>query len=89
MKKPNNYVVTFRYPDLDNKVTVKIINGNDLAAMVGFSDCIPVEIIEVWEMSSYGNLMPVSIYYPDHAPHNRLMVEDVCGIVKEYYWEEH
>jgi len=33
--------------------------------------------------------MPVSIHYPDHAPHNRLMVEDVCGIVKEYYWEEH
>lgn len=89
MKKPDNYVVTFRYPDLDDKVYVKIINGNDLAAMIGFSDCIPVDIIEVWEMSLYGNLMPVSYHFPDHAPHNRIMVEDVCGHVKEYYWEAH
>lgn len=89
MKKPNNYVVTLRYPDFDNKVTMKIISGNELATMVGFSDCFDVEIIEVWEMSSYGNLMPVSLHYPCHAPLNRLLVEDVCGIVKEYYWEEH
>ena len=89
MKKSTEYVVTFRYPDLDNKVTVKIINGNDLAAMVGFSDCFEVEVIEVWEMSFKGNLMPVSLSYPCHAPLNRLLVEDVCGNVKEYYWDEH
>lgn len=89
MKKPTKYIVTYRYPDLDDKVRVNVISGNDLAAMVGFSDCIPVEIIEVWEMSSYGNLSLVSFHYPDHAPHNRIIVENLCGLTKEYYWEEH
>lgn len=83
----NKYIVTYKTEF--GGVGCQIMTGQELAEMVGFSDCFEEEVIEVWEVSSYGNLMPVSIHYPDHAPFNRLMVEDVCGIVKEYYWEEH
>ena len=88
--KNTKYVVTYRMEDGDaSEIFAKIMYGKDLAQLVGFCDCIPVEIIEVMEVTYTGILMPVKIGYPCHAPFNRILIEDVCGNIKEYEWPEH
>ena len=82
------YVVTYHVHDIENPCC-QILTGSELAIKYGFSDCNGAFDFKAWEITNNGHLLPVALHTPVYPPFNRLLIEDVCGNVDVYEWEEH
>jgi len=83
------YVVTYR-PEIGKPITCKVMNGNELANMYGFSDCTGVEIKRVFEVNKDGNLEIVALRDNRKPPYNWLCIQNMENMkVDMYTWNEH
>lgn len=83
------YVVTY-IPGDGGKAVCKIMTGNDVAHLYGFSDCFGEEIKHVWEISENGDLIPCVIWGNFHAPMNILNIHRLGNYEPDQYeWPEH
>lgn len=84
------FVVTYYVGGSSSDLGCKVVTGNQLAEMYGFSDCTGDEIIRVWELYSDGNLIPCEFWGSTYSPMNVLMVHRAGNYEPyEYEWPEH
>ena len=81
----NTFVVTFKYPE--DGIIVRVMSGERLAKLYGFSDCTEAEILHVYMVDRLGNLHEVDI-----EPFlNMILVKDreYDNPLGYYEWPEH
>ena len=83
------FVVAYNIEDEDS---IAIMNGAELASLIGFSDCYHLEYAKVWKFNKERmEMIPCHINVAMEPPLNRLYVEVLAGWTEEYWfeWAEH
>ena len=81
------YIVTYMYDD--EEANCKIMTGDQLAHLYGFSDCFGVKVLHVYKMLGDGHLFDCPFHGSWKAPFNRLYVNIGIGETVCYEWDEH
>ena len=69
-----------------------IKTGKELAHLIGFSDCYPLDYVHVWKLNKHRmEMIPCHVCTAMEPPLNRLYVEVLAGWTEEYWyeWPEH
>lgn len=83
------FVVTWK-SGFDGEICCKVMTGNQLANLYGFSDCSDDEVLKVWEVYKDGSLIPCEFWGSTYHPKNILMVHRYGNYEPyEYEWPEH
>lgn len=67
----------------------KLVSGQELADLYGFSDCSGDSDFKAWEVQPYGDLKPCLLESANEVPYNRLVIVPLLGNKQVYMWEEH
>ena len=81
------YVVTYKTEF--GGIGCKIMTGQELAEMYGFSDCSGEEVLHVYRTMEDGHLYDCPFHGSWKAPLNRLIVNRDLYDTVEYEWPEH
>ena len=74
----------------DDYIYARIVNGNRLAEIYGFSDCTGFELINAMELMPDGSFEKVEVHGCTQAPFNRIVVLNPhTGHEDIFYWDEH
>ena len=83
----DKYVVTYKHED--GTLNCKVMTGQELANMYGFSDCTGEKVLYVYRVLEGGNLWTCGFHTSWDAPFNRLTIHRGIGDIVTYEWEEH
>ena len=79
------FVVVYNIEDEDS---IAIMDGDELASLIGFSDCYDLKYCHVWKLNKARmEMIPCHICPAVEAPFNRLYVEVLAGWTEEYWYE--
>ena len=86
------YVVSYC---CEGRPNIEIMTGNELAKLIGFSDCYELKSVTVWKPIDHGygyeDMIKCRVCPAMEPPYNRLYVEVLAGWTEEhwYEWDEH
>lgn len=84
-----SYIVTY-VSGMDDSIVCKVMNGNQIANIYGFSDCTGDKLIGIYEVNVDGSLTKCEFNGSVEAPFNWLLIFNPERMSDSWYeWNEH